>query len=97
MKKTISTLALGLGLLLSGAALAAERTVTLAVENLTCPTCPYIVKKTLSRVPGVTDVAVSLKDKTAEVTFDDSRASVDALTQATGNAGYPSQLVERDG
>ena len=35
-------------------------------------------------------VAVSIEDKTAVVTFDDSKTQVDALVKATTNAGYPS-------
>jgi hypothetical protein len=41
-------------------------------------------------VPGVTNVVVSFEDKTAVVTYDDSKAQVDALVKATTNAGYPS-------
>ena len=41
-------------------------------------------------VPGVTNVFVSFEDKTAMVTYDDSKAQVDALVRATTNAGYPS-------
>ena len=38
----------------------------------------------------MTKVAVSYKDKTAIVTFDDAKTGVNALTAATTNAGYPS-------
>jgi copper chaperone CopZ len=47
------------------------------------------VKKSLLDIPGVTNVAVSADDKTAVVTFDDSKTQVDALVKATTNAGYP--------
>jgi len=79
-----------LGLFVSSAALAAEKTVTLAVKNMYCAACPHTVKASLEAVPGVTKVAVSYKDKTAIVTFDDGKTGVDALTAATTNAGYPS-------
>jgi periplasmic mercuric ion binding protein len=36
------------------------------------------------------EAGVSFKDKTAVVTYDDSKADVTALTTATTNAGYPS-------
>ena len=49
-------LAAGLGLVAvlwaSGVA-AAERTVTLTVENMTCASCPLIVRKSLERIAGV--------------------------------------------
>jgi cation transport ATPase len=41
-------------LLAAGVASAAPpNTVTLAVENMTCGTCPIVVRKALERVPGV--------------------------------------------
>jgi mercuric ion binding protein len=78
-----------LGLLVSSPALAVERTVTLAVQNMYCADCPFIVRKSLEAVPGVTGVVVSYKDKTAVVTYDDAKADVTALTAATTKAGYP--------
>jgi mercuric ion binding protein len=63
---------------------------TLAVSNLDCAACPSIVKGSLEAVPGVTKVAVSFKDKTATVIYDDAKANVNQLTSATTNAGYPS-------
>lgn len=79
------------------AALAGERTVTLAVENMTCATCPYIVKQTLAAVSGVIDVEVSFEDRIAAVTFDDGQTNVAALTAATAANGYPSRLAENSG
>jgi periplasmic mercuric ion binding protein len=76
--------------LVSSTALAAEKTVTLLVQNMYCADCPFIVKKSLERVPGVVNVTVSYKDKTAVVIYDDSKADLTALTAATTNAGYPS-------
>ena len=90
MSKIITLSALGLCLLASSAGSAAERTVTLAVENMDCAACPYTVKASLVAVPGVTKVVVSYKDKTAVVTYDDAKATLEALTTATTNAGYPS-------
>ena len=90
MNRLVIPIAFALGLFASSAALAAEKTVTLAVENMYCAACPHTVKASLEAVPGVTKVAVSYKDKTAIVTFDDAKTGVDALTAATTNAGYPS-------
>ena len=74
-------------------AFATERTVTLAVEHMTCELCPPIVKKSLARVPGVTKAEVSAKRQTATVVFDDQKTTVEALVAATTNAGYPSRPV----
>ncbi|QBZ84155.1 Mercuric transport protein periplasmic component [Hydrogenovibrio crunogenus] len=71
---------------------AAEKTVTLDVPGMFCPTCPITVKKSLINVDGVKDVKVSLKDKTAIVTYEDEAADVEDLTFATENSGYPSTV-----
>lgn len=76
----------------SGAALAASRTVTLDVQNMTCAVCPITVKKALERVSGVQHVTVDYASKTATVEFDDAAATADQLTEATKNAGYPSSV-----
>lgn len=81
-------------LLVSGQALAGERTVRLAVDNMDCAACPLIVKQSLARVPGVSRVDVSYARKTASVTFDDAAATVAALIEATTKAGYPSRVQE---
>ncbi len=78
----------------TGGASAAERTVTLAVENMTCALCAPTVKKSLSRVKGVIRVEVSAEKESATVTFDDAKTDADALTAATRNAGYPSRVAQ---
>jgi len=77
-------------LLISSSALGAERTVTLAVQNMFCADCPFVVRKSLERVPSVAKAVVSFKDKTAVVTYDDAKVDIKRLTDATTNAGYPS-------
>jgi mercuric ion binding protein len=90
MHKLIASLAFGLALLASPPGFAAQRTVTLAVQNMYCAACPHTVKASLQAVEGVAKVHVSLRDKTAVVTYDDAKTDVKALTAATTNAGYPS-------
>lgn len=80
---------------LSDTALAASRTVTFTVQNMTCAVCPITVKKALSQVLGVTLVSVDYASKTATVKFDDTAATVDKLTDATKAAGYPSTVKEK--
>jgi mercuric ion binding protein len=77
----------------AGPLVAASQTVTLSVPGMTCVACPAIVKGSLQKVAGVTQVEVSLEQKTAVVTFDDAQASVADLIAATTNAGYPSRLA----
>lgn len=79
---------------LSGATLAADKTVTLSVPGMTCSACPLTVKQSLQRVNGVEKVAVAFEPKEAVVTFDDAKTNVDKLRDATANAGYPSVLKD---
>ena len=79
---------------ISGSVLAASRTVTLDVQNMTCAVCPITVKKALEHVSGVQQVKVDYANKTATVQFDDTVATADKLTEATKEAGYPSSIKE---
>ena len=94
MKTLLKTVTLAATLVAAGSALAGEQTVILAVKNMTCASCPYIVKQSLAAVPGVNDVKVSFKDKIAIVTFEDSTTTVAALTAATTNNGFPSEVLK---
>ncbi|PCJ33362.1 MAG: mercuric transport protein periplasmic component [Alphaproteobacteria bacterium] len=67
-------------------------TTTLQVENMTCASCPIIVKKALISVAGVGKVTVDLETAAAIVTFDDSKTDIDEIIAATGNAGFPSKV-----
>ena len=71
---------------------AATQTVTLAVPSMDCPVCPITIKKALTKVPGVSEAKVDFDKRQAVVTFDDAKATLEQLTQATGNAGYPSSV-----
>lgn len=71
---------------------ATPKTVTLAVQNMTCELCPITVKKSLEKVPGVNAVKVDFDKKTATVSYDADKTQTEALTKATTNAGYPSAV-----
>jgi len=90
MNKFLACATFALGIVASSAALAGDKTVTLVVDNMDCAACPSIVKGSLEAVPGVAKVAVSFKDKTATIIYDDAKANVNQLTSATTKAGYPS-------
>lgn len=90
MNKILALSAFAVAIIASPAAMAADKTITLAVNNMDCAACPSIVKGSLEAVPGVAKVAVSFKDKTATIVYDDAKADVSQLTSATTKAGYPS-------
>jgi periplasmic mercuric ion binding protein len=87
---SIATIALASA---AASASAAERTVILAVANMYCEACPYIVKQSLARIPGVEQVVVSFEHKTAKVIYDDQKTGPDAFISVTTQAGYPSQVA----
>lgn len=71
-----------------------ERSVTLRVDGMFCPSCPYIVRRALEKSPGVLKVSVSLRDMIAVVTYDAGTTDVAALIEATTGIGYPSRVNE---
>ena len=75
-------------------ALAAQKTVTLAVAGMTCAACPITVKKALTQVNGVTRADVDFNKRQVLVRFDDVKTNLRQLTQATTQAGFPSTLKE---
>jgi mercuric ion binding protein len=83
MMKLLVSAAFTAGLVSSSSAYAGEKTITLAVKNMYCASCPHTVKASLEAVPGVAKAVVSYKDKTAIVTYDDGETTVRALTAAT--------------
>lgn len=92
MRKLLSCFVVAALLTLTDIALAATKTVTLDVPGMTCRLCPITIKKALRKVDGVSKVAVSFEKKEAVVTFDDLKTQVNALTKATGDAGYPATV-----
>lgn len=69
--------------------MAMER-VTLAITGMTCGHCVAAVKKALAAIPGVGEVEVTLSPPRAVVSRDPSRATMEMLTKATAEEGYPS-------
>lgn len=60
---------------------------TLSIEGMMCGHCQATVEKALKGVQGVSEVVVSLEDKNAVVTADES-VSADTLKNAIVDAGY---------
>lgn len=94
MRRLIAGLITAASLGIAANAAAAERSVTLEVEGMTCASCPYMVRQALLDVEGVISAEVSYERERARVAYDDEVADVDDLTRATGAIGFPSQPVE---
>ena len=50
------------------------------------------MKRSLTKIDGVSKADVSLEKAEAVVTYDDAKTGTDALLKATRDAGYPSTL-----
>lgn len=60
---------------------------TFLVGGMMCDNCAKNVRNSIMQVPGVSDAAVSLKDKEAVVTYD-GKASDKQIEDAIEDAGY---------
>lgn len=72
---------------------AAERTATFSIPGMTCALCPVTVKTAMGRVAGVKSVQAEFAGKSAIAVFEDTATSVEAIAEASANAGYPATLV----
>ncbi len=57
--------------------------------------CVISVKRSLTKIDGVTKADVSLEKAEAVVSFDDAKTSVEVLLKATAAAGFPSTLKKQ--
>jgi len=69
-----------------------EVTVVLELGGMTCSSCAVRIEKALSRIPGVTRVAVNFATEQAHVQFETSRVTPAELVRAVGNEGYKATL-----
>jgi len=68
-------------------------TIRLAIASMRCAGCVGRVEAALAKVPGVEHVSVNLATERATVR---GAASVAALLEASGNAGYPANFIRAD-
>lgn len=90
MRKLVA--AMLVALLPCAAGAAPTQTTVLDVQNMTCELCPLTVKKSLEKLPGVSQVRIDYGKKTATVIFDADKTSATALVKATTDAGFPSTV-----
>lgn len=61
---------------------------TICIEGMSCSHCQNAVSNAIRSLPGVKEVEVSLENKNAVVTFDDSVLSLTAIKAAVEDEGY---------
>ena len=64
------------------------QTVTLNIDGMTGGGCVKSVTRRLEGVEGVEKAEVSLENKNAVITFDESKTDADALIDAVEDGGY---------
>jgi len=89
VKSTLIAIVLGGFIGVSAPSFAAEQTVSMDIERMTCALCPLTVRKAMERVDGVQQVEVDFDSKTATVTFDDAKTTAIEIAQASTDVGYP--------
>ena len=62
--------------------------ITLKVEGMSCEHCVKAVNNVLAGISGVTDIAVSLKDKTASFSRDPALTPLETIKAAITEEGY---------
>jgi len=65
---------------------------TFSIEKMSCAACPITVRKAMARVDGVAKVTVDFNKKTAAVIYDPKVATIEQISAASTNAGYPATL-----
>lgn len=69
-----------------------DQFVVLEVQNMSCAMCKFTIKKALQAVEGVKTVTVDLNKKTASITFNAQKTTLEALVKSTTHAGYPATV-----
>jgi len=97
MKNNLLGLLIGLCIGIAAPVFAAEQTVSMDIERMTCALCPLTVRTAMERVDGVQLVKVDFDSKTATITFDDSKTTATEIAQASTDVGYPAKVsIEAD-
>ena len=66
----------------------ANKTITLAVEGMTCEGCENTVKESVEKLPGIETAKASYKEMTAVVTFDSTLIKTADISRAITDVGY---------
>lgn len=79
---------------LSTSANAEEQTVKLSIPDMSCASCPYMVKNVISKLEGIVSVEATMQDRSATVVYNDETVDVKMIQEATKSIGYPSEIFD---
>lgn len=77
-----------------GSAFAEEQTIKLSIPDMSCASCPYMVKSVISNLNGIVSVEATMQDRSATVIYDDEVVNVEMIQEATKGIGYPSTIFD---
>jgi len=80
--------------LISTAAFAADKTLTLQVKGLSCPICAGAVEKQMKKISGVKSVKIHLSKGQATIIADESVPN-ESLLSAVEEAGFTAGDIEK--
>lgn len=69
------------------------KTDTFDVEGMTCGHCSKTITKAVNKLKGVSNVAVNVEKKQAQVTYDPAQVKADAIATAITASGYKAKLA----
>ena len=93
--KTQSLLVSSALLLITLTTVAAPKTVVLSVDKMDCPSCPFMIKKALEDLPGVSSATVSMKTKRATIDYESDDVSIAEFISTTTELGFPSNELKQ--
>lgn len=64
------------------------QTISFNVEGMTCASCEAHIKHAINELEGIINVDASFKNENAEVKFDTSKISKEAIEDAINSTGY---------
>jgi len=65
--------------------------LSIPVEGMSCFTCETAVQSAVKKLPGIYDVKASAKEKTAWVSYDPGKTSLDHIIAAINETGFKAQ------
>jgi copper chaperone len=62
--------------------------LTIHVEGMSCQHCVKRVKNAIQSIEGVSNVEVSLEQKSAVILFDETKVKISTIAEAVEETGY---------
>jgi len=84
---SIATFILGIGVF-AATLFAATKTATIPIKGMMCQGCLAKIEAALKKIDGVQAVKASFEQRSVEVTYDDSKVTIEQLHKAIRKAGF---------